>query len=85
MSYFVIGSRFDPGPPASFVRGGPPQMPGWTRLWDQALQFETADLAIAYLTVMAESRPAYLDKYGVFEVVPPNPMVLIWPPDATQP
>jgi hypothetical protein len=79
MSYFVIGGRFEPGPPRSFIREGMPQMPGWTPLQDDALRFEVFEQAKAYLIVMADSRPAYLDKYGVFEVGPDGVPVLIWP------
>jgi hypothetical protein len=78
MSHFVIGSRFGLGPPRSFVRGGLPRAPSWAARPDGAFRFEKLEEAKAYLVVMGTG-PASLDDYGVFEVSPGGPPVLVWP------
>jgi hypothetical protein len=47
-------------------------------LQDDALRFGSLEEAMAYLALMATG-PAYLDDYGVFEVNPGGPPVLVWP------
>jgi hypothetical protein len=78
MSHFVIGSRFDLGPPQSFIQGGLPRTPSWVALQDDAFRFKKLEEAKAYLIVMATG-PASLDDSGVFEVTPDGPPVLVWP------
>jgi hypothetical protein len=78
MGHWVIGSRFDLGPPQSFVRGGLPRTPSWAARQDDAFRFAKLEEAKAYLTDMAAG-PASLDDCGVFEVTPGGPPVLVWP------
>jgi len=70
MSDLVIGVRDSVGARRNFIRGGPPERPGWTTDPGQALRFSTVDEAKEYIEAMVVGSYVNLGKYRVFQIGP---------------